>query len=383
MQLFYEVGYSQLNKNNEELCGDSVEVTRTRRSTIVTVSDGLGSGVKANILSSLTTKMAATMLKKGSAVDEVIETLVGTLPTCKVRKLAYSTFTVAKLDTDGSIYIAEYDNPPVMSGSAQAQLDVRFCEREVGEKTIREARFRAKPGDWLVIVSDGVLHAGIGGVWNLGWGWDRVSSYVSRLAASGLSADELAADVTSLCNRLYGAMPGDDATCVAIRVREPRHLALMVGPPADPKDDEIAVQRLLECPGRKVVAGGTTGNLVARALGKPITVDLGSCYEDVPPTGVIEGIDLVTEGMLTLVKTLEHLRKNTSLSRFEGRRDGASRLARALLEADKVHVIVGRAINPAHQSRDVPAALALKSQLIDDIIRELRKRQKRVSVEYH
>lgn len=382
MQLFFEVGVSQLNKNNEELCGDSVEVARTRRSTIIIVSDGLGSGVKANILSSLTTKMAATMLKKGSDVDEVIETLAGTLPVCKVRQLAYSTFTILKLDHDGTAYVAEYDNPGIIAGRDTRLIGLGLRERQVGSRVIREATFKAQPGDWLVVVSDGVLHAGIGGVWNLGWGFDRVSGYVQRLAASGLTAEEIAQNITSLCNKLYGSMPGDDTTCVAVRVRQPRELVMLVGPPKDKADDTKVVQKLLRSSGAKVVCGGTTANLVARALGQQISVDLDSCEVDIPPTGTLDGVDLVTEGMLTMVRTLEYLRQNVPPSWLLGRRDGASRLTHALLLADKIQVIVGRAINPAHQSPDVPAALALKSQIVDDVIRELRRRQKKVAVEY-
>ncbi|NPV71375.1 MAG: SpoIIE family protein phosphatase [Firmicutes bacterium] len=381
--LFIEIGKSQLNKAGEELCGDSIDISHTADSTIVIVSDGLGSGVKANILSSLTTRIASTMLKSGCKIDEVIGTLASTLPVCKVRHLAYSTFSILQIFKDGRAYLAEYDNPAVFAGGKNGSPPLSFNERKVGERSIRETYFTVDDGDWLCLVSDGVLHAGIGGIWNLGWGWDRVGAYVQQLATKDLPAEEFAAEITALCKKLYGGKPGDDASAVVVRIRAPRTVTVLVGPPREPADDPKVVAKLARAPGKKVVCGGTTGNMVARVLGKKIEVDLGCADGEVPPIGVIEGIDLVTEGMLTLVRVLNNLKEGVPLSRMFFNTDGASILTVTLLQSDRVHFIVGRAINPAHQSPGVPPLLALKPQIIDDIVRHLRRLGKRVTVEYH
>ncbi len=322
-------------------------------------------------------------MKNGCTVDDVIETLASTLPVCRVRHLAYSTFSILQVFKDGRAYLAEYDNPTVFAGGRNGAPQLSFSERKVGERTIREAYFTVHDGDWLCLVSDGVLHAGIGGIWNLGWGWDRVGAYVQQLAVKDLPAEEFAGEVTALCSKLYGGKAGDDASVVVLKVRAPRTVTVLVGPPRDPADDPKVVGRLCRAPGEKVVCGGTTGNIVARQLDRKIEVDLSCADDEVPPIGRIEGIDLVTEGMLTLVRVLNNLKEGVPLSRLFFNTDGASRLCVMLLQADRVHFIVGRAINPAHQSPGVPPLLALKPQIIDDIVKQLRRLGKRVTVEYH
>ncbi|MGE5585704.1 MAG: SpoIIE family protein phosphatase [Bacillota bacterium] len=378
-----EVGKSQLNKHGEELCGDSVEVGEGPGSTIVVLSDGLGSGVKANILSSLTVRMIATMLKGGLALEDVIDTLARTLPVCEKRHLAYSTFSVLQVFHDGSAYLAEYDSPPAFIGRGRDLRPVPRSECVVGGRVVKESFFSVQDGDWVVMVSDGILHAGIGGVWNTGWGWDRVANYVRSVASWAETAHEFAEEIARVTHKLYGQKPGDDATAVAVRVRCPRTLTMLVGPPVDRSDDPVVVGMLVEAPGKKVVCGGTTGNMVARILGKPITVDLRSQDRRVPPTAKIEGIDLVTEGMLTLSYTLEKLKAGAKLRDVAWKGDGASRLAAVLLDADSVRIIVGRAINPAHQSPDVPVTLALKHKIVDELAQVLRGMGKTVRVEYY
>jgi hypothetical protein len=253
----------------------------------------------------------------------------------------------------------------------------------MGERVIREAFFSVDDGDWVVLVSDGVLHAGIGGIWNIGWGWDRVSAYVRSTAARTGLASELAEDISEVTDKLYAHKPGDDATVVAVRIRHPRCVTMLVGPPVDPQDDREVVNKLLSAPGKKVACGGTTGNIVARILDRPITVDLTPHDKRVPPIGKLEGVDLVTEGMLTLSYTLEKLESGVKMSDSVTKSDGASRLTAMLLEADYLHIILGRAINPAHQSPDVPRSLALKHKIVDGVVKALCDMGKTVKVEYY
>jgi len=237
------------------------------------------------------------------------------------------------------------------------------------------------PADQLT-VTDGVVHAGIGGIWNLGWRWDRVGQYLEFSARTHTSAQDIANDLMSQCDRLYDKRPGDDATVVVVRCRPYKHVTILAGPPINKTDDDKVTAMLLSAPGMKVVCGGTTGNLVARKLGKEIDVNLDEIPGPVPPTGRLEGLDLVTEGMLTLAAALDHLRGNPRMHRLRFAMDGGSKLAKALLEADDVHLIIGRAINPGHQSPGVPAALALKHSIAGDIIARLKELGKKVEVDY-
>ncbi len=383
MALHFDIAQVQLNKDGEELCGDSVRRLDIPGGVIIAVSDGLGSGVKANILSSLTVTIATSMLEKGLPLEAVVEALSETLPVCRVRDLAYSTFSLLHLSPAGRAYLAEYDNPPAFVGCGDGLLEIARHERDIHGRTVKETVFEVADGTWVALVSDGVLHAGIGGVWNLGWGWERVGSHLARLAASGLDAADMARETAALVARLYAGRPGDDATVVIVRIRRPRLLTALIGPPRDRRDDAAATGELMDGPGWKVVCGGTTGNLVSRELGREIQVDLDFPDDGVPPTGRLEGIDLMTEGTLTLYRCLETLRAGRRVRDLEGRRDGASRLGALLLRADRLKLIVGRAINPAHQSPDVPPELAIKHQVVEDLVAHLRTLGKEVVVRHY
>lgn len=381
--VFLEIGYRQLNKAGEELCGDTVEVQITENSIIIVLSDGLGSGVKANILSGLTAKTAATMLKLGGRVEEVVETMAHTLPVCKVRDLAYSTFTILQILDNGWVYLAEYDNPPVFLGHNNKLKALNRRDLVIGDKTVKESYFKISQGDWLVLISDGVLHAGIGGVWNLGWGWDRVGNYLENIIQKDEAASDWASQIAGICNKLYGEKPGDDASIVVIKARQVRHLTILAGPPRNYGDDHEVVSKLVNAPGMKAICGGATSNLVSRVAGRELKVTLNSGDPRVPPMGEIPGIDLVTEGMITLFYALEHINNKQPVKSLRQQADGASQLAAVLLAADEIHFIVGLAINPATNNPGLPAHFALKHKTIRDIIQTMTSLGKKVSVEYH
>ena len=382
MSLYLDIGISQLNKKDEELCGDSIEVLQSADSSIIVLADGLASGVKANILSRITAKTAATMLKMGSHIDEVIETMAETLPVDKVRNLAYSTFSILQVFRDGRSYLAEFDNPQSYFGYRESLHHLPRISREIGDKIIEEAHFNLQEGNWLVMLSDGVLHAGIGGVWNLGWGEQQVGRFISGLAAEDCEAADWANEITAQCNLLYGGFPGDDVSIVVIRARQARKLTALIGPPREPAKDTPAVEKLAAAEGVKVVCGGSTSLMVSRILDRAVEVDLYSDADKVPPTGTIEGIDLVTEGAITLYYALQHLRDRRKLRDLDSFRDGASRFAAELLKADEMHFMVGLAINQADYYPGFPVSCIMKNQTVRDIAEILSKSGKKVTVEY-
>ncbi|NPV74136.1 MAG: SpoIIE family protein phosphatase [Pelotomaculum sp.] len=382
MSFYLDIGCSQLNKKGEELCGDSVEILRSEKSTVIVLSDGLGSGVKANILSRITAKTAATMLKMGCLIDEVIETMAETLPVCNVRHLAYSTFSIVQIFNDGRAYLAEFDNPPAYLGYENEILPLKREERTVRDKQVKETLLDLMPGNWIVLISDGVLHAGLGNVLNFGWGDRQLGRFIKETAGQNLEANDWAEAITEKCNGLYGGLPGDDVSVVVIKIRDTRKLTVLVGPPRSRDDDRKAVGSLIRTEGRKVVCGGSTSNMVSRILLKELVIDLSSFSEDVPPTGTIEGIDLVTEGAITLYHALEMLKKGVKLRSLAGARDGASLLLAEFLRADKVHFIVGLAVNQAQHYPGFPPACLLKNQTVRDIAEILKSMGKEVTIEY-
>jgi len=381
MRLYYEWGTKQLHKRGEELCGDSIAISRHSKSVTLALSDGLGSGVKANILATLTTRIAMHMLENELPLDEVVRTLSETLPVDKVRKLAYSTFAIAQFFSLGCARVVEFDSPSAIFLRRRKIQPVVYEERSIEGKTIQEAVLDLKDGDWVVFVSDGVLNAGIGGVYPLGWGWDQAAHFLEKHAHRELSSEDLAEKLAETVSELYAGAPGDDVSIVVIKVRHKLVATVFTGPPADRDIDEAIVSQFVKRAGKLAICGGTTTKVVARHLGQPLEVDLTTMTPDVPPIGRLEGIDLVSEGILTLTKTSELLQSGAEKKTVRFQTDGASNLIRLLLGVDHIHFIVGQAVNPAHQNPDLPHQLGIRLAVVREIATELRKRGKEITIE--
>ncbi len=379
-QLHYEVGISQLPKMNEELCGDTVAVETTDSSIIVVISDGLGSGVKANILSTLTARIAAGMLKRKSPLAEVVKTIAHTLPVCRQRKIAYSTLQVIISSFEGQTTVVEFDCPTTCLLRQGNVVPFPTVNKEIAGKIFKIGQLEIQQDDVLVAVSDGVIHAGIGGLLKLGWGWNGLADRLLEISRPiRLTSRQISEEIINCCQGYYTGQPGDDCTAVVIKTRFPNKLCLWAGPPRDSSNDETIVNKFLNKPGKKVIAGGTTANIVNRITGIPLKVSLTYQNTNLPPIGCMEGIDLVTEGILTLNSTVDILQSiDDDLSeRFS---DGASLMAKLLIRADVIDILAGGAINPAHQS--FPFEVNLKRQIITKMKKILENKGKLVTVEY-
>jgi hypothetical protein len=383
-----EFAFRCLSKHGEELCGDAVRVKTTPDTLIVGLSDGLGSGVKAHILATLTATIAVDMIEKGETVDEVIETLADTLPECQVRRLAYATFSVLTVKNGRHAYLVEYDNPPLILIRAGQLVTLPMTERVVKGRTIREAQFELQEGDYMALVSDGYIHAGVGGLYRLGWGWKNVAISLQRWASTGGDSYQLTNALARTCLKLYHDQPGDDATAIGMKVRQPIRATILTGPPSNPDMDKEVVERFMSAPGLKVISGGTTAQVVARETGKQMQVQLRrdphsartANKEKIPPTARLEGVDLVTEGIITLSKATERLRAAENIHELPPDQDGATELARVLLKADILHFMVGEAINP-YQLADVVRGKPMRQVYVEELIRELEGRGKTLTVE--
>jgi hypothetical protein len=382
MKLFYEWGTRQLQKHGEELCGDSVAVARQPNSVTLALSDGLGSGVKANILSILTTRIVMHLMENELPLAEVVETLSKTLPMCEVRKLAYSTFAIGQFFSEGYARVVEFDTPSVILLRGRESVPLCFGERQVEDKTIRELDVELQLGDCVVFVSDGVVNAGIGGRYPLGWGLEQVTRFLEEHSHPELSAQELADKLAEAVSELYCGEPGDDVSVAIIKARHKLMATVLTGPPADKGADEALVSKFARRSGFLAVCGGTTAKIVARHLGgKSLEVDLGTMRSDVPPLARMEGVDLTTEGILTLTGANNMLQRGADKESVKYQTDGASALVRLCLDVDHVHFIVGLGVNPAHQNPDLPGQLGMKLSVVREIAEQLRKRSKEVTIE--
>ncbi len=387
---FIDYAYLNINKSGEELCGDSVEIARYDGGVMAVLSDGLGSGVKANILSTLTSKIAITMLKSGSSIEEVVNIIINTLPVCKVRNLAYSTFTIIHMLDSGKVYVANFDNPEVILRDRTGSRLIKGNEVIISNRKVREEEFEVEDGDTLLAISDGVAHAGIGAALNYAWETENISKYLEKIPKS-ISALNTAKRIISTCHHLYQEKPYDDATVIVLKYVRQKFVTLFSGPPLNIEDDKKVVKKLMSTYGKKVVCGGTAAQIVAREIEHEVEVDMDNIHADIPPIAYIKGVDLVTEGVLTLKKALDILRLYNKDIRhldefFKGdkHKNGVYLLLKVLLD-DATHIkfMIGRRINPAHENFDFPEELASKIDIIKGIKDELKKLGKEVSIEYY
>lgn len=378
-ELHAEISVAQLCKHGEELCGDKVEVIRNDSHTIITVSDGLGSGVKANILSTLTTKIASSMLKRGIPLADVVDTIAETLPVCRERKIAYSTLQIIKIAVDGWMTVVEFDSPPLFLLRRGRLQEIAIEEKLISGKLFRQGSVQLQEDDLLVAVSDGVIHAGIGAILKLGWGEAGVGRQLEEEWRPELSTEQLCDRIIRCAEGFYAGQPGDDSTVVAIKVRRPKCLALFTGPPSDMQYDEKIVRRFMSFEGKKAIAGGTTANIASRVLQRPLIVDYTCHDRNIPPTASMEGIELVTEGILTLNAATEKLLAGKPLG---SGLDGATRLAKLLLDSDQIVVLAGGAVNEAHQNPAFPMPINMKGQVLAKLQACLQQNGKQVSIEW-
>lgn len=382
-QCFVEVSHKSLNKKGEELCGDKVEIFQSDTRTIIVLADGLGSGVKANILATLTSKIAITMLKKGADIEEVIETIAHTLPVCKVRNMAYSTFTIIEVDDQLRCKIFESENPPFFFLRKDEILIPDKKEVTILDKTIELTELQLEEDDIIYICSDGVIHAGVGQTLNFGWQWEHVAQYMKK--KSNMNARFLCQRLIKACDELYEGQPGDDTTIVTLKVRQPVQVLLFTGPPLDPGHDHKLVEKFIGRRGKKIICGGTAANIVSRELNREIKTSLNYVDTSLPPTAFIDGIDLVTEGVLTLKRTIEMIEKYQVgvLEPNDVGEDGASQLFDLLISyGTHIEFWVGKAINTAHQIPDFPKELSIKMNLVEDLCSALQSVGKEIKISY-
>ena len=392
MGVTVDVAYKSLNKFTEILCGDKVEILQTKDSDIMILADGMGSGVKANILATLTSKILGTMFLNGATLEECVDTIVQTLPVCQVRQVAYSTFSILQVYNNGDAYLVEFDNPGCIFIRDVKLVNIPKNIREVEGKKINEYRFQVKRGDAFVLMSDGTIHAGVGDLLNFGWLWEDIAAYAVKQYAITVSAVRLANALSQACDELYGFRPGDDTTVAVMRIIDSKPVNIMTGPARDPSDDNRMVHDFLSDPSAKtVVCGGTSATIVSRVLGRRLDVSLDYVDPEIPPIAYMDGIDLVTEGVLTLNRVLQLLRryvKNETITEdffLElDKPNGASMVAKMIVEdCTEVHMYVGKAINSAYQNPGIPFDLGIRQNLVEQLKHTIEEMGKKVVVTYY
>ncbi len=367
---FIDVDFCQQAKHGQVVAGDvflSRKIKEEGR-IISVLSDGLGSGVKAGVLANLTATMALRYTAAFVDVRKSAKTIMDTLPICEVRKISYSTFTIVDLDADGRTRVIEHGNPPLILLRGQQPLPLERVDITLEgwrDRTIRYSEFDVQLGDRIVYFSDGVTQSGLGrpGM-ALGWGQERTTQFLSRQIArqTDISSGELARQLVteSLGNDERTAR--DDITCGVVYYRRPRCLLVITGPPFCKERDPELAEMVRTFDGRKAICGGTTANIVARLLNREVNMVMTHLDPEVPPASEMEGVDLVTEGTITLAKAADLLERATSHNTWPLNPVGD--LIRLMLASDIVQFLVGTRINEAHQDPNVPLELDLRRNII-------------------
>ena len=384
MKYFVDFAYGSLFKYKEELCGDKVEFYSDDDIFVMALADGLGSGVKANILATLTSKIGVTMLKEKMKLDDVVETISRTLPISPTLNIAYSTFTLIRVDQGGMAYIAEFDNPSVIFLRGGDFLKLHWNERIIYKKRIRETSIQLKHNDNLILISDGYKFAGKNGNWIKPWTYEDTCHYIKKCYLKEMNAKEMTNNILDLFNELYYYEPIDDTTVATLKIIRDKKVVLLSGPPVDNSRDSEIVNKFKNARGKKIICGGTTARIVSRELKK--SYKPGKIVDkDIPPVGYIEGVDLVTEGVITLQKAtsiLEHI-LNTTDYEVLYKEDGSSKLAKMLYE-DSLHIklMVGKSVNQTNQILELSNKLSNKVDILNHLKDVLIKLGKIVDIEY-
>ncbi len=383
-----DIGCKSINHIGEQLCGDHVDIVEQGdNSTVIVLADGLGSGVKASILSTLTSKIISTMMAQGLSLEECVSTIAATLPICSVRGVAYSTFTIIHIIDNSTVELIQYDNPQIIMLRDCEIYDYPVSEVIIGGKKILKSNIKLRENDIFIAMSDGCPHAGIGTAFNFGWKRDDIAEFIRSVAHVGFTAKTLSTMLIDECNKLYGGKPGDDATACVIRIRKREPMNILFGPPSHRDDCDRMMSLFFSKEGKHIICGGTTSSIAAKYLGKEVKTTLKFEHSDVPPIAYIDGVDLVTEGVITINKVLEYakdaLGDNEEYAHWSVSQDGASLICRMLFEeATDINFYVGRAINPAHQNPDLPINFNIKMNLVQELSECLRKMGKRIKVSY-
>lgn len=383
-----EVGFKSIRHYGEQLCGDHIEVVEPEDgSTVIVLSDGLGSGVKASILSTLTSKIISTMLAEGLSLEQCVKTIADTLPVSSEHGIAYSTFTIIHLKTNGTAELIQYDNPSIIFLRDSYTWEYPRDEMTIGDKKIYKSVIYLEENDVFVAMSDGCPHAGPNNTYNYEWSPEDIAQFMEILVSVGYPAKTLATMLVDKCDELYEGHPRDDATACVVRIRKHEPMNVLFGPPAQREDTERMLSLFFSRAGKHIICGGTTSSIAANYLGKRLISIVPAEASDIPPMAKIEGVDLVTEGVITMNRVIEYakdyLGDNLRYEHWGFKKDGASQISRLLFEeATDINFFVGKAINPAHQNPNLPINYNIKIQMIEELSACLRKMGKRVKVTY-
>lgn len=370
---FIEIAHKIIPKEGQGICGDvffSRKLNEEGR-TVSVLSDGLGSGIKANIMAALTASMALNYTIEHQSLARGAQSIKNTLPVDEDRKISYATFTITDIEFDYETTVLEYGNPPVLIFRGSRVLE--NINISAINKDISQYNFKANIEDRIIIFSDGVSQSGIGRA-EMPFGWDTIDivRFVSEILQKTpeISAENLVKKIIARALMNDSLAAQDDISCMVIYFRKPRNLLICSGPPYKKEKDKLMAQTVNQFQGSRIICGGTTAQIISRELKLKIETDLFSGSSEIPPVSYIKGIDLVTEGILTIGKVAEYLEKEMDSCD----RNPAHEIIELILANDRVKFLIGTRVNEAHQDPSLPVELEIRRNVIKKIAKILEEK---------
>lgn len=385
--MFIDIDCSQLKKYNQNAYGDYFVSKKYQDEgrLIAVLSDGLGSGIKANILSCMTATMLLKFVEQEVNIRKAAEIIMNSLPVCKVRKISYSTFSAIDCDDEGHVKIVEEGNPDFVWIRGTEVLQPEYQEvvsKEFKNRKMKTYKFKVEQGDRLIFCSDGVTQSGLGSP-RLRLGLRReglIEILKEKLyQESDISSSELSKYIVNQARNIEtDRNPKDDVSSCVLYFREPREALVFTGPPYHQEKDPEYARIFDKFEGKKAICGGTTANLISRELSRPIKSETEISVGNLPSCSYMSGVDLVTEGILTLTKTLEYLESEISSVQNAG-----VKLVKFLLDSDCINFMVGAKLNQAHYDPNLPIEIEIRKNIIKKMAKILEDKYfKKVSVQY-
>ena len=389
-----EVGHFQINHEGEKICGDvflSKRIPEENR-VLCVLSDGMGHGVRANVLATLTATISLNFSMEHKDANALAGIIMKALPVCSERKISYATYTIIDISMECDIVsILEYDNPQtlIMRGNQIYEpewLHVQYKENVADKRVmdLKKCSFVPQIEDRIVFCSDGITQSGLGKGITMGWGRNNLIKFVREIVETTptISANDLAERVVKHASANDLHTPKDDLTCGVVYFRQARRAILCTGPPFNPEKDNEFANILKNFNGKKIISGATTTEIIARQLGRTVT-DEERTDLTLPPSSKMEGIDLITEGILTLSKVTYLLNTLNINSNTQFGKGPADQICKLLLDTDEIFILVGTKINENHHDPSLPVEIEIRRNLIQRLTKVLSEKfMKVVVVEY-
>ncbi len=370
---YVEIEYYQKTKTGEDVCGDDFKTVSLEDESryIAVLSDGLGSGIKASLLANMTTAMALKFATRDMEILQSSEIIMDSLPVCEVRKISYATFSIVDILASGKVRITEMDNPEFIHLRGHEEIHhekLKQVSSNWPDRELQLSNFEVMPEDRIIFFSDGVSQAGLGNKpHKFGWKREGCLEYALQCINNQpqISARTLSrAIVTQACGMNPQCRCIDDITCAVVYFRKPRRLRLLTGPPFKKDNDSEYANYVVNFEGRTIICGGTTAQILARELNREIKTHLFMRNNGLPPTSEMEGVSMITEGILTLTEVARCMENTVPQQEMA---PAVKDMINMFMESDVIEFIVGTKVNEAHQDPSLPVDLEIRRNIIKKI----------------